>query len=304
MSNYYEKIKKAVSIIEKNLSKKLYWKNISRECGISEFHFHRIFCAAMNETPKEFIIRRRLECSMSKIAYGNNRETLCEIALECGYSSQSNFNKAFKSYFGVTPKQVQNGRDPTNSKIGTIKSKYGKKFTIENLYPREEINDDFKKNEVVMKVKIEQLPKRRVIYNSSKQGYKKESIREAWNELMTNLASLGNDMDSLTKFGIAHDNPQATPEGKCRYDACVLNDDLKEVPKLAESMDLPEGKYACFYFKGNGKNLLDLYLQIYSSWFSDNGYELGDFPLIEKYIYVNKDNPSADIELETQFLLK
>jgi AraC family transcriptional regulator len=304
MNPYEEKIKCALLFIESNLSKDLSWLEISKHCGISEYHFHRIFSARMKETPREYIIRRRLERSLGQIAYGCGEVNLVDIALHCGYSSQSNFTKAFKSYFGVTPGQIQKGEDPKNSNIGKIKSRYGKDFNISSLYPDEEItNDRFVKGEK-MKVEIKDFKERLVIYSSSSGGYKRESIFKTWNDLMMKLAGLGNQMDSLSTFGVGHDNPQVTPEDKCRYDACILKDDLTIPPKDALEMSFPAGKYACFYYKGSSEKLLQFYLEIYSNWFPTSGQEPGNFPLIERYLSVDKENPSGEIEVETQFLLK
>lgn len=305
MSSYEDKIKNAILIIQENLAEELNWTEISIRCGISEYHFHRIFSAVMKETPRNYIIRKRLEKAMSKIAYSIKEISLVDIALESGYSSQSNFTKAFKSYFGVTPKQARDNVSPKESKIGKIKSIYGKDFAVENLYPKNtNLKDKVLTSEVIMNVTINKFPEREIVYRTSKGGYKLESIHQLWTEFMTNLASLGNDMDSLTKLGIGHDNPQVTPEDKCRYDACVLANELSETPSNVNKMTIPAGKYACFRFEGKSKDLLDFYLKIYSNWFSENGCEPGNFPLIEKYIHIDKEDPEADIIVETQFLLK
>jgi AraC family transcriptional regulator len=303
MNSYEDKIKNALLFIESNLSKELHWKEISRHCGISEFHFHRIFSSRMQETPREYIIRRRLEKALGKIAYRCSEINLVDVAFECGYSSQSNFNKAFKAYFGVTPGQVIQGNDPKNSKLGKIKSKYGKDFSIASLYPDQEIIKDHKEKEKNMKVEIKEFEERNVVYAVSKQGYKQESVFNTWNQLMTSLATLGNPVDTLQVFGVGHDNPQVTPEEKCRYYACVLKEELTSVPNNTLETKFPKGRYACFNYKGPSDKLIQFYLDIYKSWFSNNGEEPGDFPLIENYLFVDKENPGADMEVETQFLL-
>lgn len=303
MSTYDDKIKKAIEIIESNLSSDLNWREISRQCAISEYHFHRIFTSSMDETPRDFIIRKRLEKAVARLAY-SEKVSLQELAFDCGYSSQANFNKAFKAYFGVTPGQVINSSDPQKSMIGKIKSKYGKDFNIRNLYPLEEVNTDPVSREVIMNAKIKNFPERKVIFQTSQRGYVKESIHQTWEDFLKRLSELGESITELEKFGVGHDNPQVTPLEKCRYDACVLLESVKSTPSEFMQMSFPEGRYACFHYRGNSEKLLQLYLDIYKNWFPKNGQEPGDFPLIERYIYVDKDNPNADMELEVQFLLK
>jgi AraC family transcriptional regulator len=306
VNKYTQKILKAQKIIRENLSKNVLWPEVAKECGISEYHFHRIFSSFSGETPRDYLVRKRLEHAIARLAYCNNGDdvNIAELALDCGYSSQANLNKAFKNYFGVTPGEVLNDKEPKNSKIGKIKSKYGKEFHPNHLYPNEDLKNDLHIKEVKMKATIKQIPKRRVAYKSSEQGYEKSSILTTWQDVMQKSAILGRDLEEMEKYGIGHDNPQVTPIEKCRYDACVLLEDSEEAPASLDQMDIPAGKFACFHYKGSGEKLLQFYLEIYKNWFSDNGQEPGNFPLIERYIFVDKDNPEADIELETQFLLK
>ena len=155
-----------------------------------------------------------------------------------------------------------------------------------------------------MNVEIRELPARRVVFESSKDGYQRDSIMRTWESLMEKAATFKNSLEEAEKYGIGYDNPQVTPVEKCRYDACVLLESSDQPPETLKQLEIPEGRFACFHFKGSSEKLLQFYLDIYKNWFSSNGYEPGDFPLIEKYLVIDKDNPDADIELETQFLLR
>ena len=303
MSTYLDKIDLATKLIEKNIAGPIKWEDISRECGISHFHFHRIFSSYVGETPGEFIRRKRLERGISLIAYGRD-VNLAEVALACGYSSQANFSKAFKIFFGVTPGQVAKGQGFKESSIGKIKSRYGKEFRLESLYPKEEINGDLYLKEVKMNCEIKEIDRRKVIFKSSPKGYLRDSIYSTWQSIFEVMLNSGRNVEELTKYGVGHDNPEVTAEEKCRYDACIEVSGVDSIPAGFEVNTFPAGKYACFHYKGSSEKLLQFYLDIYKNWFSSSGYEPGDFPLIERYINVEKDDPSADIELETQFLLK
>ena len=76
----------------------------------SEFHFHRIFTAIVGEPIGRFISRRRLETAALRLAYQPER-SVGDIALACGYSSISNFSKAFSAFFGCSPSQVRRPRE-------------------------------------------------------------------------------------------------------------------------------------------------------------------------------------------------
>jgi AraC family transcriptional regulator len=304
MNPYEDKIFNAISYIQEHLTDDFKWIDVSKKCGISEFHFHRIFTTYMGETPGDFIKRKRLERAAMHMIYNSNEYSLSEIALVCGYSSQANLSKAIKIYFGVTPGEIVKGLEGKNSKIGKIKSKYGKDFNVKELYPNSELDstsNEFIKD-ALMKVEIKELEKRAVIFKSSEQGYVNASIHKTWEELIEKASYLPMKRENFLMYGIGHDNPQITPEEKCRYDACIEIENGVEVGNEFLTKDLPEGKYACFYFKGHSKELIQFYLSIYANWFPKSGHEPGDHPLIEHYFDVNKE--TGDIELEVQFLLK
>jgi AraC family transcriptional regulator len=304
MNTYEEKILKAISFIQNNLENNLIWNDISKLCGISEFHFHRIFSTYMGETPGEFIKRKRLEKAAMNMVYNSKELPLTEIALICGYSSQANLSKAIKQYFGVTPGEIIKGQGTKNSKIGKIKSKYGKDFSVKELYPNSELEHTRKEylKESLMNVEIKSMAVRPVIYKSSEKGYLVSSIHKTWDDLIEKACYLPMEKDNFVMYGIGHDNPQITPEEKCRYDACIQIEEGVEVGSDFSTKQLPSGKYACFYFKGHSKDLIQFYLSIYANWFPKSGHEPGDHPLIEHYFDVDKE--TGDIELEVQFLLK
>lgn len=304
MNTYEDKIINALKYIQEHLGENLVWNDVSKKCGISEYHFHRIFSTYMGETPGDFIKRKRLEKAALNLAYCLGERSISDIAFLCGYSSQANLSKAFKIYFGVTPGDVIKGIESKNSKIGKIKSKYGKDFNVKDLYPNPELMKANKEQykEALMNATMRDLEKRTVIYLQSENGYLKEAIHKTWDKLIEKAMYLPMQREQFEMFGLGHDNPQVTPEEKCRYDACVLLEEGIKTGKDYNTQAFPAGKYACFYFKGESTNLAQLYLEIYKNWFPKSGYEPGDFPLIEKYINVSKT--SDDIELEVQFLVK
>lgn len=304
MSKYEDKILNALRYIQDNLEYSIVWNDVCKKCGISEYHFHRIFSTYMGESPGSFIKRKRMEKAAVYLSCRGKEMSIVDISLLCGYSSQANFSKAFKLYFGVTAGDVIKGEQPKKSKIGKIKSKYGKDFNVKDLYPNPELikasKDYFK--EVLMKVEMIDMTERTVMYMESKNGYVKESIHATWDSLIEQAICLPIKKEKFEMFGIGHDNPQITPEEKCRYDACILLEDGVTVGSSIKSKALPSGKYACFYFKGESSDLIQFYLSIYKDWFPKSGFEPGDFPLIEKYLTVSKE--SSSIELEAQFLVR
>jgi AraC family transcriptional regulator len=71
----------------------------------SPFHLHRLFSAAMRETPKKLALRLRLEDAASRLLV--TRESVLDIALNCGFQSHEVFCRAFRRRFGMTPSRYR-----------------------------------------------------------------------------------------------------------------------------------------------------------------------------------------------------
>ena len=76
-------------------------KELASMCHIRETHFRRIFSSYMNMSPLEYInqVRIRMACEHLK----RTDEPIAEIAVKCGFSTNSTFNRNFKQLLGVTP---------------------------------------------------------------------------------------------------------------------------------------------------------------------------------------------------------
>ncbi|MEM7595461.1 MAG: helix-turn-helix transcriptional regulator [Cyanobacteria bacterium P01_A01_bin.83] len=69
-------------------------KDLAAFVSISQFHFSRLFKQSTGKTPYQYIMEQR------------NKEdrAIADIALDCGFSSQSHLGKHFRQLTGITPK--------------------------------------------------------------------------------------------------------------------------------------------------------------------------------------------------------
>ena len=74
---------------------------LAARAGLSAFHLHRVFSAAAGETPKQFILRLRLE--RAAILLLRNDDSVLNVALACGFGSHEAFCRAFRRRFGMRP---------------------------------------------------------------------------------------------------------------------------------------------------------------------------------------------------------
>lgn len=99
--DYLGNIMRTIKYIEDHLDGKLSNKECGQVCGYSEYHFIRIFTGVTGVKPSTYIRKRRLTKAAKLI--NQTDKTILEVALEVGFNSQENFNRAFKTEHGVTP---------------------------------------------------------------------------------------------------------------------------------------------------------------------------------------------------------
>ena len=96
---------KFIQIIENNRLNKLTIKELSFLSNMSVSTFEREFEKNFNNSPSKWFQDKRLEHSAYLLKNEAKRPT--DIFEEIGYENLSNFIQAFKSKFGITPKQYQ-----------------------------------------------------------------------------------------------------------------------------------------------------------------------------------------------------
>jgi AraC-like DNA-binding protein len=73
----------------------------AREACLSPFHFQRLFARVFQESPHDFLTRRRMETAERLLAAGNLPVT--DVCLEVGYTSLGTFSSRFAARTGQSP---------------------------------------------------------------------------------------------------------------------------------------------------------------------------------------------------------
>ena len=72
----------------------------------SPFHLQRIFKQMVGDSPKQYIIKLRLETAFHLLVI-HPQKSIQEIAVDSGFSHPTVFSRATKSYFGYSPEQIR-----------------------------------------------------------------------------------------------------------------------------------------------------------------------------------------------------
>ncbi|MGI8923940.1 MAG: helix-turn-helix transcriptional regulator [Fimbriimonadales bacterium] len=78
---------------------------MAARAAYSRSHFSRLFANGVGETPR--ILRRRLQLEAAAHLLTRTRFGVGEIAVEVGYATPEAFAKAFKTAYGVSPRQFR-----------------------------------------------------------------------------------------------------------------------------------------------------------------------------------------------------
>lgn len=94
-------IEPAIQYISQHYMEPLTVEQLAVYCHLSVTHLRRMFHKIMNYSPLEYIQMVRLEAACVLLL--RTDESILEIGLRCGFSTNTSFNRQFKKNFGTTP---------------------------------------------------------------------------------------------------------------------------------------------------------------------------------------------------------
>lgn len=101
------RITRAVRKIDQHAEDELSLGSLAQESGLSPYHFLRTFQQVTGVTPHQYVRRARLRRAAVRLE--SEPEKVLDIALDCGFGDVSNFNRAFRTEFGVSPRSYRTG---------------------------------------------------------------------------------------------------------------------------------------------------------------------------------------------------
>lgn len=247
---------------------------LAHQFNISKFYMHKMFKEMFGRNIYESIKSIRLQ-KAATLLVTNKYSTITDIALLCGYSSQTSFIRVFKERFLMTPTTWRKGGYKT----------YSKNIIEESANARES-NATFDSLEPTI-VKMPQIEAYYIRHN----GYN-DQVRRTWQKIQAWTYS--KNIENYQQIALFHDNPAITPLNECQYVACIQADNVQ----ISENERLPKfkifgGTYAKFDIKGTNGDLLKFMHWLYSEWLPNSEYETTTKPqyvIYQKNKYLSDDN--------------
>jgi AraC family transcriptional regulator len=101
------KLSRVVDYIDMAMDGQLSLDAMAEVAGMNPFYFARAFRRQFGVSPHRFVLRRRID--RAKRLISETATPLVEIALSCGFASQSHLASVFHRQVGVTPREYRKG---------------------------------------------------------------------------------------------------------------------------------------------------------------------------------------------------
>jgi AraC family transcriptional regulator len=273
LDEYRRRLNLVFEFIDENLDEDLSVSRIATVANFSPYHFHRIFHALAGESLATYVRELRLARASRQLLYDHDK-TITEIALESGFQSSSDFARAFKRSYRITPsafaKRTQIGKPPSPDTRRTV------------------LTDS---EAAVPELRMEELPDFSIAYVRAKglaKDLKNREILDAFRKVHDWASASGSLGGESRLFGVFLDDPQTRPMESCRYDACVtLQKKAKPLGEIGCRTLESAGTYAVFTYPRSSRSAGKIFFRsieaIYASWFPSSGYFPADKPFLEFY---------------------
>lgn len=122
-SSWAPEIERALALMRRRLGDEAYGApsldELARAAAVSPGHLCRLFKRQFSLGPME--LQRRLRLSAAAALLGRSNLSIKQVAAQSAFADEFHFSKAFKSYFGVTPKAWRGGeRAPSAPSAGAL----------------------------------------------------------------------------------------------------------------------------------------------------------------------------------------
>ncbi len=104
-NNELSKLHKAIQIMKSECHIRRSNKELSKLCGISEFHFIRLFKKNFGVSPQEYYAKLIIDKSSHLLI--NTDYSISEIAKLCGIEDALYFSRMFKKHMGISPSEYR-----------------------------------------------------------------------------------------------------------------------------------------------------------------------------------------------------
>jgi len=264
---YIRRIHKVQDYIEHHLGQSLSIEELSGAAGFSKYHFSRIFQGILHEPLAHYVNRIRMENALFLLAHRADKN-MTDIAYELGLSDSAVFSRAFKNYYGVSPREYRKEY-----------SKNCKDYFILSEYNKDTAKNEWEGNPfpVIGQITIANMEEKQVAYVRHTGTY--ETLAKEYAGLMQTLFTHAKKQNFLVDgqnwvLAMYHDNPEFGEASQFRTSLCLtVPEDIRiQEDGVLGRMKLESGLYAVGHFQIQKEQYSDAWNYMYQEWIAGSGY--------------------------------
>ncbi len=276
VSTYVERVNLAIDYVVTNLHKPLRLEDVSRAAHFSPFHFHRVFHALTGETLADFVKRLRLERALTMMSQKRSGRTpsLTRIALDCGFSSSSDFSRSFKDRYGAPPSafDLTAHRAAHRQRLESVTLGSDETARVRSA-PAADNPDGFR-------VTIRVQPARTVAYICVTDPYRSNAVFDATSRLVAWAEAHG--LAQGQWLGYQWENPEIVSLEDCRYYVAVEAERFEPGGEIGRHR-FPTMTVAEVEIRGDIALELRALQWLFGVWLPSGGYVPDDQPGFEAW---------------------
>ncbi|WP_313340101.1 DUF3788 family protein [Sedimentibacter sp.] len=293
----WEAVQNSLNYIEDHLSEDIKTEALANVAALSPYYFQRLFGRLVKKSVNEYVRLRRL--AKATEALKSKEKRIVDVVLDYGFSDHSNFTRAFKDAYGITPEEYR--------ACPVILNHFIKPDLLLN-YVRVDEDVPLIADGIVVEVTRRKLDKPRTfvgikgeVPDTELTGGKTTGIATTgiiWDEFHRQKSNIMNLLPDGNEVGILYMGDAR--EGCCTYMAGAEVTGNTQADGYA-SYTLPEGEYAvCCFEAENFTELINSVIfkasAFMNKWMKDHSLTCGNFAA-EMYYDTNYDTSYMEIWL-------
>jgi AraC family transcriptional regulator len=272
--DYVERVNRALDHIVRNLAQPLRLEDVSKAACFSPFHFHRVFKGLVGETLNQFVKRQRIERALYLMSHAPKR-SLTDVALDCGFSSSSDFSRSFKQRYGVAPSlfDLESFRNSRRDEFERVHAAQTGGLRLPRLPPGQ--------NPDGFEVRIRDMPARTVAYIRVLDPYREGVAQAAVERLMAWAEERG--LADGQWLGYMWEDPEIVALEDCRYDVALVVEDVEPAGEIGR-FEFPPMRVAEVVSSGGIELEQRAIDWLFKTWLPQSGFVPDDQPAFEAWI--------------------
>jgi len=274
---YQPRINQVIDYVQANPTADCSLEALAEIAHFSPFHFHRIFKMFTGETLNRFVNRVRVAWAVTLLR-SNPSMNILDAALASGYASASGFSRAFRKQYGMAPRQWDRQTPLQERKIGQVADDQPT-YTVEDLC-----------DGAPFPVEVRSLPAQRLAYVRIYDSYRSwDQVIAGYERIISWFQAQGGELMQANVYGMSQDDPDITPQEKCRFDWCVEIPEDWAMPDDISVREFPACRIAAVHTLGSIDVLEQAWNYLWRCWLPRSRYQPANLPALEIYCRLPTD---------------